>query len=266
MHSPDDIQQQFILLQAHRQTLANYLVQKAQQGQAFTIPAVLNGIIESRQHIAHIKQYLRSKNIKVEDFNIDEEHLFTSKVDELKSMAFHTYRDTPVVIPSVYQPIIGRWNFTDRSIRYLGPEDEYTRIPHGIILIKNMFTDGVIDVTVSFTKIDPNACARILFGYDRTSLDYYTVGIGGYSRAFVLSKYVSKTAWLCTDFYGLCESLELSEYRLRLEVKETDFIAIINGIEMFKGKLPDLKQDSRFGFFAWGVDPIEFKDISLSRK
>jgi hypothetical protein len=68
MPTPEDIESQQKLLEAHRRTLALYLVQQAKQGGvAYVLPGVANGIVDTRDQIQRCKQILREWNVAIED-------------------------------------------------------------------------------------------------------------------------------------------------------------------------------------------------------
>jgi hypothetical protein len=71
MPNQEDIAIQQALLQAHRQTLDVLLMQQAQFGEAYTPPAILNGIRSARDAIAQIKQSLRDWGAPAEDLPND---------------------------------------------------------------------------------------------------------------------------------------------------------------------------------------------------
>jgi hypothetical protein len=68
MPTKEEIDHQQELLSLHRRTLAHYLRQEALSGEAFTPPAVSNGISDERNEIRIIKQTLRGWNVAVEDY------------------------------------------------------------------------------------------------------------------------------------------------------------------------------------------------------
>jgi hypothetical protein len=71
MPNQDDIAAQQALLQVHRQTLDILLKQQAQFGEAYTPPAIVNGIRSARNSIAQIKQSLRDWDAAAEDLPND---------------------------------------------------------------------------------------------------------------------------------------------------------------------------------------------------
>lgn len=71
MATPEDIEEQLKLLEAHRRTLRVYLQQQAQLS-LLTPPGVINGIEDAREKIRHVKQALRNWGVVVEDHPSDE--------------------------------------------------------------------------------------------------------------------------------------------------------------------------------------------------
>lgn len=61
----EEIDEQLELLRIHRRTLATYLRQQATIGEAFSPPALLNGILETRTNIQRIKSALRAGGVSV---------------------------------------------------------------------------------------------------------------------------------------------------------------------------------------------------------
>lgn len=74
MPDGEDIRAQQELLEAHRRTLAVYLKQRAIHSEAYTPPAVEQGIDEARRQIRAIKNTLRGWGVQVADHPDDEEY------------------------------------------------------------------------------------------------------------------------------------------------------------------------------------------------
>jgi hypothetical protein len=73
MLTQEEIDQQFQLLATYRRTLAVYLRQQAAIGQAFSPPALVNGICDARHNIRRIKAVLRASGHSVPEAPDDEE-------------------------------------------------------------------------------------------------------------------------------------------------------------------------------------------------
>ena len=72
MPDKEEIKHQQELLVLHRRTLAQYLVQQARLGVAYTTPDVVQRIQEARDNIQRIKKILHAWRIRVEDYPDDE--------------------------------------------------------------------------------------------------------------------------------------------------------------------------------------------------
>lgn len=73
MPTQEDIDQQNLLLETHRRTLAHYLRRKSIVGEAYLPPEVAHGIRETRDNIRRVKQILRTWGVAVADHPDDEE-------------------------------------------------------------------------------------------------------------------------------------------------------------------------------------------------
>ena len=73
MLSSEEIAQQQHLLMTHRRTLAIYLEQRAELGRAYSPPALINGIEETRSEIRRIKTRLSAAGVTVSDDPDDED-------------------------------------------------------------------------------------------------------------------------------------------------------------------------------------------------
>lgn len=73
MPTSDDIERQQGLLDAHRETLAHYLIQQARLGKDYAPPGVSAGIREARKGIARIKKVLHLWGVEVQDLPDDKD-------------------------------------------------------------------------------------------------------------------------------------------------------------------------------------------------
>jgi hypothetical protein len=75
MLDDEELNNQYALLKSHRQTLSILLRQQAKQGgDTFAQVGVINSIIEAREYIRKIKDYLRSHQVSVDDHPDDDPH------------------------------------------------------------------------------------------------------------------------------------------------------------------------------------------------
>src|SRR5438876_912999 len=88
-----------------------------------------------------------------------------------------------------FVPVDGRWSFKSSMATYEGPAPyegtgEQQR-SHGVCLAATRFRSGTLEVRANIE--DPSAAARLVFGYNAGSGAYYSVGINGWYRAYVLA-------------------------------------------------------------------------------
>jgi hypothetical protein len=89
MPNQEEINQQQELLATHRRTLAQYLIQQAALGAAYSPPGVAQGIYDARVQIRRIKQVLHSWRVRVADHPNDEAPI--ARLDETAS----SFADSP---------------------------------------------------------------------------------------------------------------------------------------------------------------------------
>jgi hypothetical protein len=94
MLSPEEIAEQQQLLATYRRTLAIYLKQRAEIGHAYSPPAVINGIDDTRSHIRRIKATLSAAGVAVPRDPDDDET--------------QTFFRRPVAVPA-QGPLFLRW-------------------------------------------------------------------------------------------------------------------------------------------------------------
>lgn len=81
----EEIDEQIELLQTYRRTLATYLRQQAAIGEAYSPPALVYGINETRGHIKRIKTALRGAGVEVPEDIDDDEPIFVPVVPRVPS-------------------------------------------------------------------------------------------------------------------------------------------------------------------------------------
>ena len=124
MANAEEIAHQQTLLTTYRRNLAHYLKQQATMGgEAYTTPAVMNGIIEARSNVQRIKHILSGWKIAVENLPDDGDSPLSPSVEQ----------------PSAAVPAIDRVtlrqilvsNFSDNELRDLVFDmgEDYDNLP-----------------------------------------------------------------------------------------------------------------------------------------
>jgi hypothetical protein len=94
------------------------------------------------------------------------------------------------VTETSFVPIDGRWSFHGTSAIYEGPAQsegsgEQPR-SDGVCLAATRFRSGVLSVTATIDN--PASAARLAFGFNAATGEYYSLGINGWYRAYVLAR------------------------------------------------------------------------------
>jgi len=112
MPTQDDIERQQQILDAHRATLAHYLIQRARLGADYAPPGVTNGINEARAGIRLCKSVLVGWGIDIENLPDDEER---SSIPDL----------VPVPVPSITVPVSARVTLLlEGNVQQFTPEEQ----------------------------------------------------------------------------------------------------------------------------------------------
>jgi len=159
-----------------------------------------------------------------------------------------------------WAPVAGRWNFEDDLATYLGPEDPASPFPHGIALGEARLRSGSVETTVHFSEEPAGSSGRILFGYNAATTEYYSIGLGGYGFAYVLSEYQHGKGWRGVRVAGSQENIAPdSQFRIKATVQGQRVSLIVDGIQVFEHDLSQPPSGDQIGLYAWGPEPVEFK-------
>lgn len=161
-------------------------------------------------------------------------------------------------------PIAGQWELTGNRVQYLGPSEPTA--PLGIILCDRAFKDGSAEVSVNFTAWDADSAARILLGYEARTREYVSIGIGGYGRAFVLSRFRSGVGWRGEAVEGDWSNLKPNKvYAMRVSVTGQTIALSVDGVKVIDHRLDQPLPGSQVGLFAWGKNQVEYSDFAVGK-
>jgi len=158
--------------------------------------------------------------------------------------------------PLRWAPIVGRWSFQEGTAKYLGPEEQ--RDPFGLALSADRLRQGTLEVAV---RLDHPAegSARVVFGYDSSSGNYFSVGIGGYGRAYVLDEFVRGRGWGGLALQGSTGNIQKAEdMSLRADLRGQRVRLTVDDVTVIEGNLPHPLLGDQVGVFAWGLAPVAF--------
>ena len=114
-------------------------------------------------------------------------------------------------------------------------------------------------------NLDDDPAARLLLGYDAATKNYYTVGLGGYRRAYVVHECRGNTHRL---LHGVGQTGYLqpsATYDIAASVHSDQVTLAVNGISVFKESLPR-KLSSQPGVFAYAKGVVKFESFEWTPK
>jgi hypothetical protein len=159
--------------------------------------------------------------------------------------------------------IEGRWRFEGNRATFLGPTEPGT--PVGVCLSSSPFRSGTASVRVKLGARPQNSSARILIGYNAATGGYWTVGLGGYDRAYVTDAFNPGQGWRALDARGAASQLLPDHvHDIEAEITGQHVSLSVDHVRVLESVLPSPLQGNQAGLFAWGTEEIEFSDFRVS--
>jgi len=159
---------------------------------------------------------------------------------------------------TTWAPLAGKWKFEGPTATYLGPEDPNS--PYGVALSPLRLRSGSISTKVSLSETEESA-GRIMFGYNSASGAYFSEGLGGYKRAYILDEYVPGRGWKAVSALGSDQNLiAQSPYHLKVELQGQSVRLMVDSIKVLEGHLPYPPTGDQIGLFAWGTAEVKFEE------
>ena len=111
---------------------------------------------------------------------------------------------------------------------------------------------------------DENA-GRLLLGYNTATGGYFSAGLGGYGRAYVIDEHVPGLGWQAVKHEGRVAQLQASTaYDVEVDVRGQRLCLTVDGIDLIDQHLPHPIEGDQAGLFAWGPGPITFENVEWS--
>jgi hypothetical protein len=165
----------------------------------------------------------------------------------------------------------GNWDISDETTTYLGPNQQQDRAV-GVCLSASRFRSGTISVDVTFPSAD--SAARIVVGYNAATDSYYSIGLGGYGRGYVVDSFQPGRGWSALVARGDAAQLasyptgsksDTAEQRYHLVVQvDGQYVSLsVNDVRVIETSLPTPLQGDQAGLFAWGNEHIKFTDFEV---
>lgn len=164
-------------------------------------------------------------------------------------------------------PTVGKWEFKEGVAEYIAPNLEKYPQSFGIALGEEGFRSGSIKTKIRFDESVKDSAGRIIIGYHSATSDYFTVGLGGYGYAYVISEFRSDKGWIRSRSEGDQENLSPNtDYEIEVKLEGQRVGLRVDGIKVIEYSLPRPLTGDQIGLFAWGESKIQFKDTKITKK
>ncbi len=163
---------------------------------------------------------------------------------------------------ATWAAISGDWSFRESSAEYTRPEDAPQAV--GVALSSARIRNGRMSAQIRLGNPEEGA-GRLLLGYNTVTGSYYSAGLGGYGRAYVIDEHVPRRGWRAVRHEGRVSQLDGSTpYNVTVDVRGQRLRLAVDGIELIDQQLPHPLEGHQAGLFACGSGPVGFEDIEWS--
>lgn len=166
---------------------------------------------------------------------------------------------------SIFVALEGLWTFDHAKATYAGPAlHEGTgerQGSEGVCLATTRFQSG--DLAVRAFIEDPSSAARLVFGFNAGTGSYYSVGINGWYRAYVLAR-STRTAPELLRAEGPSSMLTAGEKFIQATIRGQRVSLFINSVRIFEHVLPFPVEGDEVGLYVWGSKAVRFEDLIVN--
>ena len=158
-------------------------------------------------------------------------------------------------------PIVGTWTIEAGRALFTGPENPTFKL--GIALCDVRTTNGFFRLKVEMSGGD---CAHLVFGHDAATGSGYSIGLGGYDRAFVLHTYGINQGARLIRGVGKKENLQAGRtYLLDVRLEGSVVSLEVNGVEVLEHNLPHPLIGDQVGIYGYGDGKVTFWDVEVTQ-
>ena len=158
----------------------------------------------------------------------------------------------------------GSWSFGESSVdaEYAGSEEAPR--PAGVALASRRLRNGRMSAEIQLGD-NPENAGRLLIGYNTVTGGYYSAGLGGYDRAYLIDEHVPGRGWQVVTHQGRARQLDGSRaYPVTVDIRGQRLRLTVDGIEVIDQRLPHPLEGHQAGLFAWGPGPVTFRNVDWS--
>jgi len=159
-----------------------------------------------------------------------------------------------------WAPIVGIWKSEvgSNQVLYERP-DPRNPFGFGISLSPARLRSGTISTTIDFSKSSQANEARVIFGYNTLTRDYFSAGISGYGNAFVIDEFVSRRGWQPLNVAGSTESIDKTKpHNVVVNIDGHRVTLIVDEIQVVQHMLSRPLPGDQVGLLAVGPGQVSF--------
>ena len=155
--------------------------------------------------------------------------------------------------PSAWAQLNGRWQITGSNATYIGPNDPSS--PLGLCLSSLPLRSGTVGVQARLSE--GAIAARIVIGRNAATGTYYSIGLGGYDSAYVLSLFTPGRGWQAQEVGGAQAQLSTNrEYDIEVRILGQRVSLDVDGVRIFQVALPSPLQGDQVGLLHGATDKL----------
>ena len=150
--------------------------------------------------------------------------------------------------------IFGKWRVDGKSVSY-SATDSQAAFSFGIAIGSGRSRNGSIAATIDLGKKHNANEARLIFGYDPLTRDYFSAGLGGYGGAYAIDQFEQGFGWRNLVLAGVRDNLDENKtFNVRVDILGNqvtlwvDDVLVVCWLNNARNSLPDLVERSRVGY------------------
>ena len=138
---------------------------------------------------------------------------------------------------STWARISGGWTFPESGAEYRRSEDA-SLLPVGVLLAPGRIQNGRLSARIRLANPGEDA-GRLLLGYNVATGGYYSAGLGGYGRAYVIDEHVPGRGWQPVAAEGRASELDgATACVVAVDVSGQRLQLTVNGVDVMDRHLP----------------------------
>lgn len=163
---------------------------------------------------------------------------------------------------STWAPIVGKWSFDGGRAVFTGYDDPSFKI--GIAVTDLRTTGGVFRANVELQEVE-HGCGHFVLGYAAKERIAYTVGIGGYDRAYSVTEFFQDRGSRCVFRLGRKDNLQPNRnYALEVKLRGQNLQLSVDKVQVLEINLPHPLPGNQIGIKGYGDRQVTFSNVEVT--